>query len=363
MRRVDVAIVGGGPAGLAAGIEAARRGLSAVVVERQAGVADKACGEGLMPSGVRALDRLGALKHLGPDASAPFVGIRYHQEDGSGCEGHFHDGAGLGIRRLALWSAMEAAARDAGVELLQGAAARDVKVGADAVTLTVNDEPLTARILVAADGLASPLRQAAGLTLLDEGRGRRRFGLRRHFVGVQGSDHVEVHWSDGLEAYVTPVGPGRAGVAFLYDERKEPRADFEAFLSRFPAVQARLGGAAPDSSIRGAGPLARRVRAVVQGRLVLLGDAAGYVDAITGEGLTLAFASARALGEVLPAALAGGEAALRPYARAHARLFRWYALNAGSLVWLSRHPALRRGVIRALSLHPSLFSTVLRIVA
>ena len=195
--------------------------------------------------------------------------------------------------------------------------------------------------------------------------GGRRFGLRRHFRGVTPPDFVEVHWTEGLEAYLTPVGPNRMGVAFLFEAREGEKPEFEAFLARVPAVRERIAGGEPDSELRGAGPLARRAAAVVQGRIVLLGDSAGYVDAITGEGLTLAFASAQALARVLPAAVArDGEAAvLRDYAQAHRRLFRRYALTAGGLLWLSRRPGLRRWVVRQLSNHPALFSSALRIVA
>jgi flavin-dependent dehydrogenase len=244
----------------------------------------------------------------------------------------------------------------------RGVAASAVRVEAERVVLEAGEE-VEARVLVAADGLASPLRHELGLDVPTAGA--RRFGLRRHYRSVDAPDFVEVHWTEGLEAYLTPVGAGRMGVAFLFDAREGEKPDFDAFLDRVPAVRARLQGGEFDSELRGAGPLARRARSVVQGRVVLLGDAAGYVDAITGEGLTLAFASARALAKALPAAIArdGGGASLQDYALVHRRLFRRYALTAGGLLWLSRRPALRRWVVRMLSRHPVLFTGALRVVA
>src|SRR5207302_223360 len=101
-------------------------------------------------------------------------------------------------------------------------------------------------------------------------------------------------FAPGVEAYVTPAGVNRVGVAFLW-EAPGPTT-FDEMLARFPALADRLGGAHADSKAVGAGPLLQQVKRMVSGRVLLLGDAAGYVDALTGEGLSLAFAQARVLG-------------------------------------------------------------------
>src|SRR5438045_2889162 len=120
----DVAICGGGPAGLATAIRAAEAGFATVLYERAPGVPDKACGEGLMPRGLAALSRLSVLPGIDPAACAPFRGIRYLQEDGARVEARFRDGEGLGIRRLALERALRERALAAGAELKIGRAAR-----------------------------------------------------------------------------------------------------------------------------------------------------------------------------------------------------------------------------------------------
>ncbi|WP_373047109.1 NAD(P)/FAD-dependent oxidoreductase [Vulgatibacter sp.] len=357
---VDVAIVGGGPAGLAVAIEAAGKGLSTLVLERRSGPPDKACGEGLMPAGVRALEALGAAVLVPPDGCAPFVGIRYLQEDGTGAAARFPRGWGLGVRRLALAQALTLRARAAGASLQHGNGVHGVHLGPDGVMLDTDGGPVHARFLVAADGLTSPIRRAAGL----EGAPvrRRRFGVRRHYVVQPWSDHVEVHWADGVEAYVTPAGPRRVGIAFLWDEGRIGPQRFDRLLERFPALRAALAGAVQESEDRGAGPLHRRVLGRVAGRVALVGDAAGYVDALSGEGLTLAFGQAAGLGAVLPAAVVHGGAALTGWEAESAAAFRRYAWITGALLQLSRHPALRRRVIRQLARHPRIFARLLAAV-
>ena len=354
----DVVIAGGGPAGLAAAIRSAQRGFRTVLFERQAGIPDKACGEGLMPSGARELQRLGA--RIPSDQCATFRGIRYLQEDRTVLEARFRDGAGIGIRRLALVAALRERAASCGAELARGAVL-GFSAGSDRVEVRTGEGPIEARLLIAADGLNSALRRAAGLQA-PAGRGPLRFGIRRHFALSPWTDLVEVHWMAGAEAYVTPISPRAVNVAFLLE--RDAGGEFDRLLERFPRLGERLAGAPFASEVRGAGPLLQRVRIPWSGRLVLVGDAAGYVDAITGQGLSLAFAASALLMDLLPddlsvdllPALRAYQARLRP---------RWlaYALPAQALVALSRRPALRRAAFRSLRAIPGAFAAIVRAVA
>src|SRR5260370_6606609 len=92
---------GGGPAGLALAIHAAKRGLSTIVLERRTWPVDKACGEGLMPAGLGQLESMGVLGRVSSADSAPFESIRYVQEDGSFAEARLPGRGGLGGLRLA----------------------------------------------------------------------------------------------------------------------------------------------------------------------------------------------------------------------------------------------------------------------
>lgn len=354
--RFDVAIVGGGPAGLAAGIEARQQGLSAVLLERQAFPVDKACGEGLLPAGLAALDRLKVLPHLDRSDSSPFEAIRYVQEDGRFVDGPLPPPGGLGVRRLALARAMVARARECGVDLRDRTGLRAHVIEEDGVRLATDAGDVEASLLVAADGLHSPLRRAQGLERTP--RGPLRYGLRRHVAMAPWGPRVEVHFSRAAEAYVTPAGAHRVGIAFLWrDGALTQRASFEALLDGFWALKERVRGAPYDSEARGAGPLRQAAVRRTKRRFALLGDAGGYVDAITGEGLTLALRAARALGEVMPAAVQLGTlASLEPYERAAREAFAAYARFSGALVWVAARPRLRRFLVNRLIETPRLFA-------
>jgi 2-polyprenyl-6-methoxyphenol hydroxylase-like FAD-dependent oxidoreductase len=363
----DVAVVGGGPAGLALACAAAARGLDVVVLERRQGALDKACGEGLLPAGRRALEALGAAALVDPAACSRIDELRWIDPDGLAAVARLPAGGGLGVRRTALSAALRARAAAAGAEVRTGADVVAHRRERDrAVAALAGGEEVQARVLVAADGLASPIRRREGLDVPVPGPAR--FGVRRHFAVAPWAAAVEVHFAEGAEAYLTPVGPARVGVAFLFERPLagreapvEPRAPaFDALLARFPALQDRLAGARPDTEPRGAGPLARRARARVADRLVLLGDAAGYLDAVTGEGLSLAFGCALDLAAALPDAIARGAdaAALRGYEVAWRRRYRAYAAWTSLMLELSRHRRLRRAALQLARALPGAYERI-----
>ena len=339
----EVLIVGGGPAGLATAIAVRLAGFDVGVVDRRRPPIDKACGEGLMPDGLERLRQFGV--ELDPDRQRAFRGIRYL--DGEiVAEGRFPGVCGAGIRRLHLHQALVARARDLGVAMEWG-------TRVEALTATgveTSRGPLEARWIVAADGLRSRLRRWAGLEATPARH--QRFGVRRHFRAAPWSDCVEVHWARGCEAYVTPISADEVGVAMLWSGQK---AGFDRLMERFPRLCERLDGVPDVSRDRGAGPLHQRVRGVVRGRLALVGDASGYVDAITGEGMALAFHQAEALAQALR------QGNLRSYARRHRRIVAVPDGMTRLLLWVERRPALRRRVIRALTREPALFSRLLAI--
>jgi flavin-dependent dehydrogenase len=187
----------------------------------------------------------------------------------------------------------------------------------------------------------------------------RRFGMRRHFAVRHWCDMVEVYWGPGCEAYVTPTAPGEVGVALLWNEA-QGKVGFDTMLARFPALVERLAAASAASRVRGCGPLKQRAGAVVRGNVVLVGDAAGYLDAITGEGIAVALHHSAAL---IGALASPGGAGLDAYAAAHARIGRLPDAMTSAVLALERRPWLRRRAVRALAADPALFSRLLGIHA
>lgn len=289
----DVAIVGGGPVGLAAAIECRMAGLSVLLVEQRAGTIDKACGEGLMPGALPLLARLGVEVE-----GHPLRGITYRQ-GGRSVTHRFSGAQGRGVRRTSLHESLGARADELGVTQMQGKV-DSLRIADDGVAVGIGDVVFRAGYVLGCDGLRSTVARLAGLHPRGRMSRRRpsrrtsrraqRYGVRQHWYLAPWSDNVEVYYGPLAEIYVTPVSPTVVGFAML----ARRGTDFDAAIASVPELAERLSGAEPASTRRGAGPFRQTTRARTAGRVLLVGDASGYVDAITGEGLRLGIAQARA---------------------------------------------------------------------
>jgi flavin-dependent dehydrogenase len=339
--KTDVLVVGGGPAGLAAAIAARAKGFDVTVVDGAHPPIDKACGEGLMPDSFAAVHRLGI--RVDAEQSFPFRGIRFLGE-GASVEANFPSGSGIAMRRPCLHQALVDRANEAGVTLLWGR--RLVGLAEDGVVL--DGHSIRCRWVVGADGQNSRVRRWAGLN------GARhesfRFGFRRHYRITPWTDYMEIYWGPGSQMYVTPVNHGEVCVALI---TRNAQVRMEQALRQFPDLSQRLGGATSSTTERGAVTASRSLRRVFRGRTVLIGDASGSVDAITGEGLSLSFHQAIALADALAAEDLGA------YQDEHRRLARRPNLMANLMLSLDRFPVLRRRVLRALESDPEIFGNML----
>jgi flavin-dependent dehydrogenase len=331
----DLLIVGGGPGGLATALHARRQGLSVIVAEPRVTPIDKACGEGLMPGGLAGMTSLG----IDPPG-LPFRGIAYVSQHRR-AEARFRDCPGRGVRRTTLHTALAARAKEQETEWIS---TRITSVDQDANGVTAAG--VRAKWMVAADGLHSAVRRAVGIGA--RAGKPRRYGVRWHFSVPAWSEFVEVHWSPWGEAYVTPVEPDLVGVAILSRQRPD--------LAWFPRLAQRLRDAPPGQP-RGCGPLRQVVSRRVAGRVLLVGDAAGYEDALTGEGISLAVKQAgAAVAAIIDEAPLSYEAAWR-------RVTRDYRLLTRSLVLATAPRVGRRAVVPAFSLLPRVFGRALNTLA
>lgn len=334
-------VAGGGPAGLAAAIAARQEGFEVAVVDCAQPPIDKACGEGIMPDGLVALAALG----VQADASqgAPFQGIRFISGSHA-VEASFPDGVGYGIRRTLLHQWLVDRATECGVAMHWG---RRI-TGLSPDGLMVEGDVVSSRWLICADGQNSRLRKLAGLE--PSHATRYRFGFRRHYRVAPWSEFVEVHWSDCGQMYVTPVAENQVCVA-LITSRNGLR--FDRALPSFPQLAARLEPATILGTTLGATTASRRLRNVQTGSIALIGEAAGSVDAITGEGLSIAFQQAIALA----GAMRAGD--LSAYDAAHARVTRMPRRMATLMLLMDNRSWLRDRAFRALADEPGFFGRML----
>jgi flavin-dependent dehydrogenase len=268
---------------------------------------------------------------------------------------------GRGIRRKLLDAALfGAAAACGGVRAQSGIRVEGPLVENGAVRgAIVEGREVRARLVVAADGVHSPIRNQLGL---NRPAGRKRAGVRVHYRLARGChppEWVEVFLARGHELYVTPLPGGEILVAALAGPRQlapSARAALERAIREQPPLARLLEGAAPVSELAGISPLESRARRRVLPGLVLLGDAAGFLDPITGGGMTQALLAAELLASHLSREFPPSPAALRRFDRARQRMLRDYRMLTRMVLLLADLPALAGPALRLLGSFPGLFS-------
>jgi flavin-dependent dehydrogenase len=342
-KRNEVIIVGAGPAGIVAAIAARRLDLRTIVLDARTPPINKPCGEGILPQGVAALRMLGI--PLPPDSGFPFRGIRFVDEVHS-ARADFAGATGFAVRRAKLHQLLFNHAIAAGVEFRWGA--RVMQIDREAVTTA--KERLSYRWLIGADGQNSHVRKWAGLDRRTVGR--KRFGFCSHFQVKPWSDVAEVHWARGCQIFITPIAGEEVGVAVI---SRDPALRLEGALPRFPILAEKLRGATQTSRELGDSTSLRILPAVARGRVALIGDASGTVDAVTGHGLSLSFQQAIPLAEAMrlddPA----------HYQHAHKKIAAVPVAMSRLMLLMSGSDWIRRRTIRLFQETPGLFSKLLAI--
>ncbi|MBI2765050.1 MAG: NAD(P)/FAD-dependent oxidoreductase [Chloroflexi bacterium] len=359
----DVLVAGGSIAGAATAIHLARRGRHVLLIERAQELRPKACGEGVLPAGVAALAALG----LSPETLTPSATLRSVRFCAGGrvAEAPFsvRGRAGLGVRRDLLDPSLLERARAEGVDVRTGVTARRLLVESGKVAaIETTGGPLPARAFVAADGLHSRLRRLAGLDARAVGD---RYGISAHLrLPAPPDEAVQVHFRSGYELYLTPVGGDCANVAILLrrpamrDIAGDPGAAFDRAIAREPL----LARAERIDGPHVAGPFPRQARRAWRGNLVLAGDAAGFFDGITGEGMSAALVGARMCAAAIDAYLRNDSCApLRVYDTRRRAFARNSTLFARMALLLARSPAVAAHVVGNLSRRPATFARLVAV--
>jgi flavin-dependent dehydrogenase len=363
----DAVIVGGGPAGSAMAARLAAAGHEVLVLDRAHFPRRKPCGECVNPAGVDALRALGVLDAVEAAGPARLDGWRIRPGAGDGFRGRFPGEVhGLGIARDVLDSILLDHARGSGAEVRTGARVTGVlREGGRVVGVSVEGgEEIRARLVVGADGLRSVVVRR--LELLRRAPRLRKVALTAHVVGVDaGRGWGELRAIGRGCVGIAEVDGGRFNVTVVVagDEAREvagdPAAYFDDALQRFGFADARR-----VDEVLASGPFDFPVRRAIVDGALLVGDAAGYYDPFTGQGIFRALRGAELAARTADAALRAGDlsaAALAPYERDRRRAF-----GPGERVqhlveaFVSR-PALLRLVSRRFSRRPVLGDAIIRV--
>lgn len=308
--RCDLLVIGAGPAGAALAAAAAARGLDVVLVEAARHPRPKACAEYASPRIVEELERIGLPVAAWSAAAVPLEGMRLFV-DGVATDLRYADRwrarTAWGLDRLSFDELLARHAVARGARLLEETRLTALDRGATRVSGAVLEGPggrtsVSARRVVGADGARS--RTARLLGVARPVGFPRRLGLIAHYSAVDElRTSGEMHVGDGLYVGLapTPNAELNVGMALPLSHRGSAQQRFEAALNSLPRVAARLAGARRLTPIRGAAPIGHRVADVAGPGWMLIGDAAGFVDPFTGEGIFRALRSARAAVDSLDA--------------------------------------------------------------
>lgn len=339
----DVVIVGGGPAGIASAIAAALQDFRVTVLDSRKPPIDKPCGEGLLPEAIAALRALGV--ELDSSLAFPFHGISFSDEN-SRAVARIARGQAFGMRRTALHEMLSNRARELGVSFFWGARVAHLGHG----RIHADGRTISYKWLVGADGQNSAVRAWARL---GNTRYRRsRFGFRRHYRLAPWTDVVEVHWRKRCQMFVTPTQADEICIALL---SSDPHLRIQQALELFPEVARRLRTASQVMAEGGAITSLGRARCVARGNVALVGDASCSIDGIAGQGLSLAFQEAIALGDAL------ARKDLHLYRRAHRKITKTALRMTRLLLLMDRSEWIRRKTLRLFATQPALYSKMMSV--
>lgn len=378
----DAVVIGAGPAGSATAAHLARAGRAVLLCDAARFPRHKICGEFVPPSALRQFSDLGVLPAIEALRPRRLEGMAVVAPGGTEVLGRYDPGAarGLSLRRCDLDEALMRHAGRLGARLLTGWRAAGFERGRDGVfdvTLVPGDResgPATvrARAIVGADGRNSVVARRLGLRRAEPRH--RKWAIMGHYLDVETpADHGEMIVTEYGYCGINPLPGGLANVCIVVDPRTMSRPIpggarlrrfFQERLAGHPLTRRRLARAVPAGALMATGPIACRAARGVADGAILVGDAAGFYDPFTGEGISMALRGAGMAAEVLLKALARGDLgarALEPYEAGRRAAFTRRLRLDRHLQGILARPRLADWVARRLRRDPDLADLLARV--
>ncbi|HEY7363554.1 MAG TPA: NAD(P)/FAD-dependent oxidoreductase [Methylomirabilota bacterium] len=372
--RADVVVVGAGPAGAATAILLAERGLEVVVLDRARFPRPKLCGEYLSPEATRLLDRLGVLKAVDAAGAAPLRGMRITAPDGTVVGGRYrpvgswrpYRDHALGVSRATLDAVLVDRLRSLPVDFREQTRVTELRwegqqiVGVNTVDASGRAQPVRARLVIGADGRSSVVAHQLGCRRPHR---LRRMALVTYVRSIAGCRDVGEIFVDPPDyAILNPLAPDRVNMSLVVPlDHVAPWSDrlevfFDARVKQLRHLARRIAGAERITPVQAMGPLAYTVRPPVQGGVLLVGDAAGFYDPLTGEGVFSALRGAELIAETATRAFHAGDwswVTLASYERARRAVFAGKERFTRALQFVVRRRRLADLTAHLLARHPA----------
>lgn len=335
----DVAVVGAGPAGSFAGYLLARAGKRVLLLEKNKISVRKVCGEYLCPRGVDLLNQAGAASVL--EDSLPIYGMKMFTPEGTSVLSHFpRENAGRAVNRKIFDTRLLQLAKNQGVEVKLGVSVTNLQSTASGWNISTDRGEFSAAFVIGADGRSSRISKIfENDRPTDEKRVAIHCFVNSSFLNERfGEMHI---FGDGSYIGVDPTGTAEVNLSLVSNAQTiqslgGPAQALFHYVNLSAELQPRFGVQLVNTPVTTAYPIQHQTKSIVPASNVgLVGDAAGFVDPLTGEGIFNALLSSELLGTAL---LKDSETALVRYQRSYVKHLRGKIRLNRLFQWLLRKP-------------------------